>query len=375
MVAHQLQEAPVELPLFADEYRVNRGAHVVVNAALTGALVKLERLFVRVEHHLLGLARIGAHERHPAVAKANLRHLGLRRYPGEDDNLMAPVELVGFPWREDQGHVGDRRALALPFRPCPSVTTHGVVAASVPTQPKLGKYALIGQSLALGQSCVLAEQLLQRRNLVAQLGSRLIPAHIVVLGSLFAANDLSHRIACKLQITRDRLDLPLLNEVRPTNLRDRIHSHHPPLDPLRESRTRGRFTTRGVGSNLHADHPRKGVKIARLSTVRGQGGGGHRPRPSEPTDRELQRRYRPLRSQQGHSALLQNLFSKLARPKDLARGSVVRATELGPAPDPRRPMLPGARVVIFAVRLREEFSRLVGSESRLEMLPSGLAAI
>jgi hypothetical protein len=48
-----------------------------------------------------------------------------------------------------------------------------------------------------------------------QPGSRLIFAHIEALGSLLGANNLANRIACKLQIARDRLDLPLLNEVRP----------------------------------------------------------------------------------------------------------------------------------------------------------------
>src|SRR5262249_10344035 len=81
------------------------------------------------------------------------------------------------------------------------------------------------------------------------------------LGLILGANDVPHRIACKLQITRNRLDLPLLYEVRPTNPRDRIHSHHPPLDPWRESRTRGGFSTRGWGQNWTPITPKEGSKL------------------------------------------------------------------------------------------------------------------
>src|SRR5262249_56214531 len=103
----------VEFRVLAEKQGANRRTHVVVDAALAAPLVKLERLLVRVEHHLLGLARVCPRERHPAVAQANLRHLGLRRHPGDDDNLVAPVELVGLTWRKDQQYVSFCRALTL----------------------------------------------------------------------------------------------------------------------------------------------------------------------------------------------------------------------------------------------------------------------
>src|SRR5262249_15302825 len=250
VMAHQLLKAQVELTLFADKHGVNRRTHVVVDAALAAPLVKLERLLVRVEHHLLGLARVCPRERHPAVAQANLRHLGLRRHPGDDDNLVAPVELVGLTRRKDQRYVGYRRALALALRPRPPEASHRIVAPRVATQAELSKNPLVGQALALGLPRILAEHLLQCRHVGPQPRPRLLPAHVAALGLLLGANNLPHRVACKLEITRNRFDLPLLNEVRPTNLRDRIHSHHPPLDPWRESRTRGRIY-----------HPGGGVKI------------------------------------------------------------------------------------------------------------------
>jgi len=45
---------------------------------------------MRVEDHLLGLARIGADEDHPAVAEADMSHLDGRRHALEHDDLMAP---------------------------------------------------------------------------------------------------------------------------------------------------------------------------------------------------------------------------------------------------------------------------------------------
>ena len=71
MVAAHLQEAPIILPVLADEDRLHRGLHVVVDAARAGASEKGEGPLVRVEHHLLRLARIGANEHHPAVAQAH----------------------------------------------------------------------------------------------------------------------------------------------------------------------------------------------------------------------------------------------------------------------------------------------------------------
>jgi hypothetical protein len=68
MTAH-LQEVAIVEAILADEDRLHRRLHVVVNAAPAGALEEGERPIVRVEHHLLRLARIGAHERHAAVAE------------------------------------------------------------------------------------------------------------------------------------------------------------------------------------------------------------------------------------------------------------------------------------------------------------------
>ena len=61
-----------------------------------------------VEDHLLRLARIGTHEHHPARAKPSVRDLHRRRDAGDQDNLVAPVELVGLARRKGQRHEGFR---------------------------------------------------------------------------------------------------------------------------------------------------------------------------------------------------------------------------------------------------------------------------
>ena len=63
-----------------------------------------------IEHHLLRLARIGPHKEHPAVTQANMGHFDGGRRPIDHDNLVAPVELIGFAGRKAQGHESGRCA-------------------------------------------------------------------------------------------------------------------------------------------------------------------------------------------------------------------------------------------------------------------------
>jgi hypothetical protein len=74
MAAHP-QKTAVVLAVLADEDAINRRLHVVVDAARAGPLEEGECAVVCVEHHLLGLARVGPHEQHPAVAQPDVRHL------------------------------------------------------------------------------------------------------------------------------------------------------------------------------------------------------------------------------------------------------------------------------------------------------------
>src|SRR6266576_7194877 len=63
MAAHLHEATIVETP-FADEDRLHRGLHIVVDAASARALEQGERPVVGVKHHLLRLARIAPHKQH-----------------------------------------------------------------------------------------------------------------------------------------------------------------------------------------------------------------------------------------------------------------------------------------------------------------------
>ena len=69
MVRAHLQEAAIILPILADEDRLYRRLHIVVDATRAGALEKAEGALMRVENHLLRLTRIGSGDKHPAVTE------------------------------------------------------------------------------------------------------------------------------------------------------------------------------------------------------------------------------------------------------------------------------------------------------------------
>jgi hypothetical protein len=104
MAAH-LQEPAIIGPLASDENRVHRRFEVVVDATRAGAFEERKRTVVRIEHHLLRLARVGAHEKHPAVAQPQVRHLHRHRRAADQHDLVAPVKLVGLARGEAQRHI------------------------------------------------------------------------------------------------------------------------------------------------------------------------------------------------------------------------------------------------------------------------------
>ena len=133
IVAAHLQEAAVVLAVLADEHRLHRGLHVVVDAARAGTAEEGERPVMGIEDHLLRLSRIGPHKHHPAVAEPDMGDLHRRGHTVDHDNLVAPVELIGIARREEQRHIGigGRRSLLL----CPAlrIAPDGIVAARVPS--------------------------------------------------------------------------------------------------------------------------------------------------------------------------------------------------------------------------------------------------
>ena len=226
MAAH-LQEAAIVKPVLADEDRFHRRLHVIVDAALACASEEGEGAVVRVKHHLLRLARIGAHERHAAVAEPDMGDLHSDRHAVQHDDLVAPVELEGLPRREGQRHVGRGRRLPALVGPPPGVAPNGVVAAPV-RSAQLLENADQRQLLAGRLGRVRFQQFTERRRPLPELRSRLNGALIRKRG-LPRPDDFPDDLPRQPQLSTDRLDRLAVRKIRSANLRNRFHNQHPSL--------------------------------------------------------------------------------------------------------------------------------------------------
>ena len=122
------------LGLASDPWRPNLA---VVDAPRAGAPEEGEGLVVGIEDHLLRLARVGPDEQHPAVAKPDMRHLHGCRRPTDHHNLVAPVELVGLAWVEDQRHIGSGRCLLFLLGPRGRISPDRVIATIISSGPEV----------------------------------------------------------------------------------------------------------------------------------------------------------------------------------------------------------------------------------------------
>ena len=230
---------------------------------------------MRLEHHLLALAREDLDQIHAAVAQPHVRRLHLGRRTRQTRVLVAPVELVGLARIEDQRHIGlRRRQQTATAPPRPGVAAHRVIATLVAQLAKVLMDLQQGQAipaLLLLVGLQLALELLDPRS---QLRHRLDLARVGVRGRI-ASYHLAHRVLRNPQVPGDLLDRNAPHQMIPTDLRDRFHNQH--LPPPRPSKRRGVFMdTNHGGSNLDADHPQQGVNVPRLTTscacdVRGMG--------------------------------------------------------------------------------------------------------
>src|SRR6266446_4416257 len=176
MVAHP-QKTAVVLAVLADEDAINRRLHVVVDAARAGPLEEGEGAVVRVEHHLMGLARVGAHEQHPAMTQPDVRHLDGDRRAVDQHDLGRPVELVGLARCKAQRYVGFRRRRPARDTPCLGVATNRVVAAAITKGAQLLEYPDQRQPLAYRLALVRQQQRVDLGPPRADLRQRLPAAH------------------------------------------------------------------------------------------------------------------------------------------------------------------------------------------------------
>jgi hypothetical protein len=224
VVAAHLQKAPVVEAVLADEDRVDRGLHVVVDAAPAASLEEGERPVVRVEHHLLALARVGPHEQHPAVAESHVRDPDAGRDPVEHHELVAPVELIGFSRSEAQRYISDRR-LPVPLAPPTRIAAHRVVAALVTARAQLLEDADQRQPLAKRLGGIAGQKFVELCHPSTQLRPRLdLP--LVCKARLSGPQHLADRVPGHLEVPGDPSDRLALKKMLPPYPANRVHRQH-----------------------------------------------------------------------------------------------------------------------------------------------------
>ena len=229
VVARHDQEAPVEHPVLAREHRRHRRLHVVVDPARRHAAEEGERPRMRVEQHLLGLARIGPNIDRPRGAQPHVRHLHPHRLARDLHVLVAPVELVGLARPEHQRDERWRvRHAPASLQPPPRrVAPDRVVRPVEPLAHQQVMNPRHPQLLAPRPRLVLFQQLIEPGLERRQPRQRL---HRPPIGELRIRlpDRLAHHLARQSKVTRDRLDRLPGRKLAP-NPQHRLQHQHPEL--------------------------------------------------------------------------------------------------------------------------------------------------
>jgi len=184
-----------------------------------------------VEHHLLRLARIGTHEHHAAMAEPDMGDLHDHRHAVQQNDFMAPVELVGFSGSKAQRHISRGRRLAALLGPASGIAPHCIVAAVIATSAQLLKDPDQRQLLADTLRRIARQQLIEIRCPSTQLRPGLdLP--LILERCLPRAQNLAHRVPRHLQVAGDLLDRLALEKMLAPNPTDRLHRQHSLHRPL-----------------------------------------------------------------------------------------------------------------------------------------------
>ena len=230
IVAAHLLEAPVVGALAANEDRLHRGLHVVVDPARAGALEEGKRPVMGVEHHLLRLARIRPHEQHPAVAQPDMRHFHRHRRAVDQHDLVAPVELVSLAGRKAQRHIGSRRCRGAIALPPERIPPNRIVAARITTPSQILENPEQRQPFAARLRLIARQQRIEIILPRSNPRQRLVPASVAEF-RLRRTHNLPHDLPRNPQVPADLLDLLALRKIRPPNSRNRLHHQHPNPGP------------------------------------------------------------------------------------------------------------------------------------------------
>jgi len=115
IVAGHRLEADIDVAILAAANLVDRGLHVVVDAAARNTTEHAESMIVSVEQHLVRLQEICSNDESPGISQLRMRHLQLRPLVADDRPVLGPVELEGLARLKGQRHERSAtRRLALP---------------------------------------------------------------------------------------------------------------------------------------------------------------------------------------------------------------------------------------------------------------------
>ena len=149
----------------------------------------------------------------------------------EQDDLVGPVELVGFARRKAERHEGGGGHGGMGAPPSLGVAAHRVIAALVAEISQRLENPDQREPLARRLLAVLLEQAFQILRPAPEFGPRLNLALIIERG-LARAQNLADRVARDFQIARDLLDGFALVGMLTPNPANRLHNQHSPSAPL-----------------------------------------------------------------------------------------------------------------------------------------------
>lgn len=174
--------------------------------------------------------------------------------PVDDRHLVAPVELAGLTGIETERDAGGRRDFGFRLRPGGGVSPDGVAHTLIAEVAELLADPDPGQPLALRPPCVPGQQSVQFIPPGADL--RLRPDRPIIAELRRAGTDrLPDRVPRNAKLPADLPDrLPIL-EIRPPDLRNRLHNQLPKRAP---DCLGSIMTTNPRGAFLDACHPPAG---------------------------------------------------------------------------------------------------------------------
>src|SRR6185437_12329792 len=151
-------------------------------------------------------------------AEPDMGDLHRRRHAVDDDDLVAPVELVGFPRRKRQGNERFRRRARVPLAPAPRIAANRSVTAGIAQRHEILVNPNDGQSLSRRPALVLVQKRVKTLR------------HGPIRGRGWRERSYRNSVAFDFprhtQLAADLLDRLTKLEIGPTYLGDRLHNQH-----------------------------------------------------------------------------------------------------------------------------------------------------